>query len=68
VRLSESLMDSVESSYQQGVMIEEEDQRNFLIIGGIKIFLPSIPLVASASIKGAEGERMSAETVKEEIE
>jgi hypothetical protein len=35
------------SSYQQGVLMEE-DQRSILIIGGIHIFLPTIPTEASA--------------------
>jgi hypothetical protein len=33
-RLSESLMNSVESSYQQGELVEE-DQKCIMIIGGI---------------------------------
>jgi hypothetical protein len=41
VRLFESLKNSKESSDQQGVLTEEEDQRHILIIGGIKVFLPS---------------------------
>jgi hypothetical protein len=35
-------MNSVESSYQRGVLMEE-DQRCVLIIGGIQIFLPNSP-------------------------
>jgi hypothetical protein len=31
----------------------EEDQRSVLIIGGIQIFLPIIPVEASAQILGA---------------
>jgi hypothetical protein len=76
-RLSESLMNSAESSYQQGVLIgedsygfaehvneddekldtltiQEEDQRNILIIGGIEIFLPSSPVEARACVAGAK--------------
>jgi hypothetical protein len=39
---SESLMNSARSSYQQGVLMEE-DHRSVLIIGGIQIFLPTSP-------------------------
>jgi hypothetical protein len=39
------------------VLTEEEDQRCILIIGGIKIFLPSNPVEASAHVEGAEDER-----------
>jgi hypothetical protein len=57
MRLFESLINSEESSDQQGVLTEEEDQRHILIIGGINIFLPSIPVEASAHVEGAEEER-----------
>jgi hypothetical protein len=48
-------MNSTESSYYQGMLIEE-DQRSILIIGGIGIFLPSnlveaIKCVAYATIE-----------------
>jgi hypothetical protein len=63
VRLSESLMNSKESSDQQGVLTEEEDHRHILIIGGINIFLPSIPVEASAHVEGAAEERQPTKTV-----
>jgi hypothetical protein len=50
-------MNSEESSYQQAVLIEEEDQRYILIIGGINIFLPSILVEASAHDESATEER-----------
>jgi hypothetical protein len=37
-------MSSEMSSYQQGQLIEKEEQRNLLMIGGILIFLPLIPV------------------------
>jgi hypothetical protein len=51
MRLSECLRSLEVSSYQQGVLMEE-DYRSILIIGGIPIFLPIIPLEASAQILG----------------
>jgi hypothetical protein len=41
MRLSENLRSSEVSSYQQGQLIEKEDQKSLLMIGGIRIFLPS---------------------------
>jgi hypothetical protein len=54
-RLSESLTSSKKSSYQQGVLMEE-DQRGILIIGGISIFLPIIPTEANTQLSGATEE------------
>jgi hypothetical protein len=62
-RVSESLMNSVVSSYQKGVLIEE-DHRCILIIGGINIFLPYSPTEASAC--NADEEVMPQES-KEEV-
>jgi hypothetical protein len=52
MRLSESLKNSVGSSYQQGVLTEE-DQRSVLIIGGIRIFLPTSQAEASICVAEA---------------
>jgi hypothetical protein len=52
MRLSESLMNSVKSSDQQRVLMEK-DQRYSLIIGGINIFLPIIPVEANAHDESA---------------
>jgi hypothetical protein len=46
-------MNTVESSYQQGVMMEEY-HRFVMIIGGIQIFLPIIPAEASISVSHEE--------------
>jgi hypothetical protein len=46
-------MNSAESSYQQGVLMEE-DQRCVLIIGGIQIFLPNSPTEANTSVAHEE--------------
>jgi hypothetical protein len=54
-RLFESLMNSAESSYQQGELVEV-DQRSILIIGGIEIFLPSSLVGARACVAGAATE------------
>jgi hypothetical protein len=48
----EEEMNSVESSYQQGDMMEEH-HRNILIIGGIQIFLPSSPVEAIVCVADA---------------
>jgi hypothetical protein len=40
MRLSESLINSEVSLDQQVQLTKEEDWRNLLMIGGIKIFLP----------------------------
>jgi hypothetical protein len=45
-------MNSTESSYQQGKLIEE-DQKYILIIGGIEVFLPSSPVKATTHVAGA---------------
>jgi hypothetical protein len=66
MRLCESLMNSEESSGQQGVLIGE-DQKSILIIGGIEIFLPSSPVEARACVAEATTEGgQPAETVMEE--
>jgi hypothetical protein len=46
-------MNSAESSYQQGVPMEE-DQRCVMIIGGIQIFLPNSPVKANTSVEHEE--------------
>jgi hypothetical protein len=46
-------MNSAEISYQQEVLMEE-DQRCVLIIGGIKIFLPNSPTEANTSVAHEE--------------
>jgi hypothetical protein len=46
-------MSSEVSSYQQG-MLTEEDQRSFLVIGGIQIFLPNNPVESSTSVSHEE--------------
>jgi hypothetical protein len=52
MRLCESLMNSEESSDQQGVLTEE-DQKYILIIGGIEVFLPHGPVEARACVADA---------------
>jgi hypothetical protein len=52
VRLSESLMNSEESSDEQGVLTGE-DQKRILIIGGIEVFLPRSPVEAKEFIADA---------------
>jgi hypothetical protein len=52
-RLSEGLMNSTESLYQQGELMEE-DKKCILIIGGIQIFLPNSPVEASTSVAHEE--------------
>jgi hypothetical protein len=51
--LSKSLMNSIESSYQQGVLMEE-DQRCVIIIGEIQIFFPNSPAEASTIVTHEE--------------
>jgi hypothetical protein len=46
-------MNLVESSYQQGELMEG-DHKCILIIGGIKIFLPNSPVEASTSVAHEE--------------
>jgi hypothetical protein len=68
MRLYESLKNSEKSLDKQGVLTEE-DQKCILIIGGIKIFMPSIPIEGSACIEGAEEERQSTvNVIKQEKE
>jgi hypothetical protein len=52
-RLSESLMNSAESSYEQRELVEKE-HKWILIIGGIQIFLPNSPVEASTSVAHEE--------------
>jgi hypothetical protein len=46
-------MSSEVSSYQQGQLIEKEDQKSILMIGGIKVFLPYSPVEASVCVANA---------------
>jgi mannitol/fructose-specific phosphotransferase system IIA component len=69
MRPRESLMNSEVSSDQQEEMIEKEDQKSILMIGGIQIFLPHSPVEARECVAdAATTERQPAETVKEEEE
>jgi hypothetical protein len=66
MRLSESLMNSEESSDQQGVLTGE-DQKSILMIGGIRVFLPHSPVEARECVAdAATEERQPTETVMEE--
>jgi hypothetical protein len=66
MRLSKSLMNSEESSDQQGVLTGE-NQKSILMIGGIRVFLPSSPVEARACVADATTEeRQPTETVMEE--
>jgi hypothetical protein len=58
-------MNSVESSYYQGVPMEE-DQRCVLIIGGIQIFLQNSPEEANTSV--AHEDVVQQESKKEAME
>jgi hypothetical protein len=65
MRPHESLMNLEVSSDQREEMIEKEDQKSILMIGGIQIFLPHSPVEASEGV--ADGEttkRQPTETVK----
>jgi len=62
MRLSESLINSVESSYQEGELVDK-DHKCILIIGGIQIFLPSSP--PEASMSAAHEDVMQQESKKE---
>ena len=65
MRLTESLMNSEESSYQQGKIIEE-DLKSILMIGGINLFLPYRPVEANVCVvEVATEERQPEETVRE---
>jgi hypothetical protein len=68
MRLFEGLMNSEESSYQKAVLREEEDHRHILIIEGISIFMPSIPVEFSAHPEGVVEERQPTKIVTEEQE
>jgi hypothetical protein len=62
-------MSSELSSYQQGQLTEEKDQKDILIIGGIQIFLPGSSVeVRVCVVDVAATERQLVETVKEEEE
>jgi hypothetical protein len=66
MRVSKSLMNSRESSDQQGVLIGE-NQKRIIIIGVIEVFLPSIPVEAIESVAyAATKERRPVETIMEE--
>jgi hypothetical protein len=54
-------MKSSKSSYQQGVLMEE-DHRRVLIIGGIQILMPNIPAEANTNV--APEEEMQQESRK----
>jgi hypothetical protein len=59
-------MSSKVSSYQHGQLIEKEDQKSILMIGGIRIFLPSRQNKAREDVVGAATtERKLAVTFKE---
>jgi len=61
-------MKSTESSYQQGVMMEE-DHRSVLITGGISVFLPTSQAEASIYVAGTVAERkLTKNIIKEERE
>jgi hypothetical protein len=51
--LCEGLMNSADSSDQQGVLTEE-DHRSVLIIGGIQIFLPNSPAETNTRVAHEE--------------
>jgi hypothetical protein len=46
-------MSSEVSSYQQGQLIEKEDHKSIMMIGGIKVFLPYSPVGASVCVTNA---------------
>jgi hypothetical protein len=46
-------MSSEVSSYKHGQLIEKEDQKIILMIGGIKLFLPYSPVEASMCVANA---------------
>jgi hypothetical protein len=58
-------INSAEISNHQGVLMEE-DQRCVMIIGGIQIFLPHIPVEARACVADAIEEGQPIVTVIEE--
>jgi hypothetical protein len=69
MRLSKSLMNSEESSYQQGVLTGE-GQKSILMIGGIKVFLTRIQDEAREDVAGlavAEGQPTMTIMMKEKI-
>jgi hypothetical protein len=69
MRLSEGLINSEMSLDQHVQLIEEEDLRDLLMIGGIGVFLPFAQEEAEVCIADATTtEEQSAETVKEEVE
>jgi hypothetical protein len=71
-------MRSEVSSYQQGQLIEKEDQKSILMIGGIKLFMPYSPVEASVCVSNVATaeiqlvvtvmmkEKMSGDTQEEE--
>jgi hypothetical protein len=64
-KLFESLMNSAESSYKKGELVEV-DQWSILIIGGIEIFLPSSLVGARACVVGETTEGQPTKTIKAE--
>jgi hypothetical protein len=69
MRLSEGLINSEMSLYQQVQLAKEEDMRNLLMIGGIEILLPLSQEEAEICVVGATTtEGQLAKTVKEELE
>ena len=60
-------MNSTESSYQQGELVEV-DHRSILIIGEIEIFLPSSAVGDRACVAGEATKGQPTETIKEEKE
>jgi hypothetical protein len=73
VRLFESLMNSELSSYQPEELMEREDQRNLLIIGGIEIFLPlrsvgdKTCVADAATVEGQPTETVMEEEVEQPL-
>jgi hypothetical protein len=68
MRLSEGLINS-EMNLDQQMQLTEEDLRNLLMIGGIKIFLPLAQEEVEICVAcAAVAEEQSTETVKEELE
>jgi hypothetical protein len=66
VRGATEKMSSEVSSYQQGQLIEKEDQKSILMIGGIKVFLPYSPVEARVCVaNAATTEGQPTVTVKE---
>jgi hypothetical protein len=69
MRLSESLVNSKESSYQQGVLTCE-DHKRILMIGGIRVFLPHNPVEANEGVLygATTGGQPTKNVMEEEVE